>query len=191
MSGRAKNPPMTPEQIAALAEPTESRVYAGKGQTAEVNRQLICAVVADMAMEMKQAADESRRFPLSDLSSVERIAMLYVEACANKGSLPSVSGLAAALGRTRTALYKYADGHKIFADFLSDFSDRCGEVAAQAAIVGATQAIPTIFLLKSRFGFREAPAQLEIGQLNGSVTGADTQEAAVEIATRYSALPQD
>ena len=188
MSGRAKNPPMTAEQISILAEPTESRMYQGKGQTAEVNRQLVCAIVGDMAVEMEQAADESRRFPLSDLQSVERIARQYVVACANKGSLPSVSGLAAALGRTRTAVYKYANEHQAFADFLTDFSDRCGEAAAQAAIVGATQAVPTIFLLKSRFGFREAPTQLEIGQLRNDLCG--TEEAAV-IAEKYLELPSE
>lgn len=186
MSRPAKNPPMTAEQISKLAEPTDSRVYAGKGQTTEVNRQLVCEIVGNMAAQMEQTADESRRFPLSDLQSVERIAMQYVQTCATKGSLPSVSGLAAALGRSRTAVYKYADDHKAFADFLADFSDRCGEAAAEAAIVGAVAPVPAIFTLKARFGWRDV-ISIEPIQKKSTIT----EEAAVEIAEKYLALPED
>lgn len=183
MSGKANRPPMTAAEIDELAE---SQGYGGRGQTAEVNRQLVSEIVGDMVEQMAQATDESRRFPLSDIDSVERVAREYVGACARKGRLPTVSGLAAALGRHRTTLYKYADEHKSFSDWLIEFSDRCGECASEAAMCGARAAIPTIFSLKARHGWRDVLAIEPIQQKNGI-----TDESAAAIAAKYSALPND
>ena len=183
MSRQPDRPPMTPAEIDELAE---SQGYGGRGQTAEVNRQLVCEIVGDMVEQMIQTTDESRRFPLSDIDSVERVAREYVSACARKGRLPTVSGLAAALGRHRTTLYKYADEHKGFSDWLLDFSDRCGECASEAAMCGARAAIPTIFSLKARHGWKDIIAVEPIQPKNGI-----TDEDAAALAAKYSMLPED
>lgn len=173
--------------MALMAEGhTESRIYQGRQQTAEANRALVGEIVSDMAAQMEAAADESRRFPLSDLESVDRIAREYVAACARVGALPTVAGAAAAMGRSRTAVYKYAETHHAFAEWLTEFSDLCGECAAAAAIHGATAAIPTIFVLKSRHNWRDVVA-IEAVQNKPDL---DCEDAAA-IAEKYQNLPSD
>lgn len=185
---RQSKPPMTEAEMAIMAGGrAESKIYQGRQQTADVNRALVGEIVAGVAQQMEAAADESRRFPLSDLEAVERTARQYVESCAKTSTLPTVAGAAAAMGRTRTALYKYAETHNGFSEWLTNFSDLCGEAAAQAAIHGATNTIATIFTLKSRFNWRDTISIEAVQQNKNGITDMD----AAAVATKYEQLPAD
>ena len=177
----------TDQEMLTAPDPTAaSKVYGGRAQTTEVNRATVAEIVAGMAQQMEQAADETRRFPLSDLETVDRVARRYVIACATAGVLPTVTGAAAAMGRTRTALYKYGNDHPAFSEWLTEFSDLCGEAAAQAAIHGATKEVSTIFTLKSRHGWRDV-ISIEPIQQNPGITEEDVQA----ISAKYLELPPE
>lgn len=90
------------------------------------------------------------------------------------------------MGRTRTALYKYGNDHPAFSEWLTEFSDLCGEATAQAAIHGATKEVSTIFTLKSRHGWRDV-ISIEPIQQNPGITEEDVQA----ISAKYMELPPE
>lgn len=166
--------------------------YQGRSQTQLANTDGISALMAASADEYRLSIN-GKQTELSDVDAVKRVAVEYMRDCAERGALPTVRGVASRLGVTRQSLYARAKRHPggAFSLWLEDFSDCCAETAMIAAMAGNIREVSAIFVAKARYGWREAPTQFEIGQLNGGITGADTQEAAVEIATRYSELPQD
>ena len=190
MSRQTNSNPMTDAEMALAAKAqTESRVYqyGGKAQTADINREIISGIVDGMKIQMEAATDPARRFPLTDEKRLNSVTKAYLEACASAGALPTVTGLAAACGRTRDSLYKFADTHEDFREWLENFSSMAGEAMGAAAIHGATAAIPSIFILKSRFGFKDVVSveQVQPKSALGSTVDPDT------IAARYAELPED
>ena len=192
MIGRpTKGNPMDAGEMleAARAERARGSKIYSKAETLEANQQGIGRAVLAMARTMEQGSDASRQFDLSDFQQLNKVAIAYTRACALAGSLPSVSGLAGALGRSRTGLYEYGKVHAPFREWLQDYSDLCAEAAISAAIEGSAQAVPAIFLAKARAGWKDNdPVELRIGR-------ADTPlgEAAdpATIAAKYHALPED
>lgn len=193
MSRPPTNPPMTSEEMALAARANaENKMYRGREQTAEINRALVGEIVGNMAAQMEAAADEARRFPLSDLDRVNAVAMEYVTACASAGALPTVTGAAAAMGRSRTALYKYGQDHPAFGEWLTEFSDSCGEAAAAAAIHGATAAIPTIFTLKARHQWRDTVSIETMQERRDPLKyEIDDEELRRKYADAFKDLPED
>lgn len=169
----------------------ETEKYAGRDQTLSVNAARVSALV-DMAADDLMKVNAGEKVSLSDMGQVRATAERYLRDCAAAGTLPSVRGCAAQMGISRQAMYdavKKRPGSE-FAKWLEDFSDMCGELTMQAALEGTVAAVPAIFVAKARYQWREQPAQVEIGKIN-SITDNDTEEAAREIAIRYSALPDD
>lgn len=173
--------------------PDSPMKYTGKGQTLQANTARVSELVSAVADDMERTRT-GEKVPLSDLERIKTVATGYLRECAAAGSLPSVRGIAARLGVTRQSLYDYRKSHEnsAFSKWLEDFSDMCGEVMMQAAVEGTVQAVPAIFIAKSRFQWREAPQQIELGRINPLADdGRDTDEIAAEIATRYQGLPED
>ena len=167
--------------------------YAGKGQTLQANTTRVSELLGAVADDMERTRT-GEKVPLSDLERVKSVAAAYMRECAVTGKLPSVRGCAARLGVSRQSLYDYRKAHEnsAFSKWLEDFSDLCGEVMMQAAVEGAVQAVPAIFIAKSRYQWREAPQQIELGRINPlAEDGRDTDEIAVEIASKYRELPSD
>jgi len=165
--------------------------YTGRNQTLTSNAERVSALV-EMAAEGMTKANSTEKVPLSDMARVRSTAEAYVRSCSLIGTLPTVRGCASMMGLSRQALYdaaKQRPGSE-FSKWLEDFSDMCGELTMQAAMEGTVAAVPAIFVAKSRYGFREEPTRLEIGRID-SITGSDTQEAAIEIATKYAELPAE
>lgn len=128
-------------------------------------------IIAQAARELAMANDPTReKVPLWNLEKVRSVAGIYLDECAQTGTMPTVRGCAARLGVTRGALYDYEKHHPggAFSAWLQDFSDLCGEVMMAAAMQGSLSAVPCIFVAKSRHGYREAPVQIEL-QANSAV----------------------
>lgn len=167
--------------------------YGGRTQTLTENTARVSALVS-MAAEDMQRANTGEKVPLGDLERVSAVSLDYLRECSENGTLPTVRGCAARLGVSRIALYEYAKAHPNggFSKWLEDYSDFCGEICAAAALEGTISAVPAIFVLKSRFQWREAPAQLELGRIDPMANdGRDADELAAEIATKYGELPSD
>lgn len=165
--------------------------YTGKTQTLEANMARVSALVGVAAADMERATT-GERIPLDDIDIVKTVGTAYLRECADTGVLPTVRGCAARLGYTRQNLYYHAKEHPngTLAKWLEDFSDVCGEITMSAAMEGVVAPVPSIFVAKSRYGFREAPAQLEVGRIN-PLTGTDGEpgDLAEAIAAKYADLP--
>lgn len=123
--------------------------YAGKGQTLQANTTRVSELVSAVADDMERTRT-GEKVPLSDLERVKSVAAAYMRECAAVGTLPSVRGIAARLGVSRQSLYDFRKAHEnsAFSKWLEDFSDLCGEVMMQAAVEGAVQSVPAIFVAK-------------------------------------------
>ena len=178
---------MTSEEVSI----TELDKYKGRDQTLSSNTARVSALV-EMAAGDMQKVNTGEKIPLTDMVLVRDAADRYLRDCVNNGVLPTVGGCARSMGVTRQSLYDAAKKRpgSEFSRWLEDFSDICGEIMAQAALEGTVAPVPAIFVLKSRYQWREAPAQVEIGKIN-PITDIDTEEAAKEIAMKYAALPED
>lgn len=134
----------------------ETEKYGGRLQTVNVNSDSIKAIVQRTAQEAA-ISNRAERVELQDMQAVRQIAADYLNECAQSGFLPTVSGIASRLGRTRQALYFYASTHRgePFDEWLTFFSDQCGETMIQAALAGAVRETVAIFTAKARFGWRD------------------------------------
>ena len=105
----------------------ETEKYGGRLQTVNVNSDSIKAIVQRTAQEAA-ISNRAERVELQDMQAVRQIAADYLNECAQSGFLPTVSGIASRLGRTRQALYFYASTHRgePFDEWLTFFSDQCG-----------------------------------------------------------------
>lgn len=167
--------------------------YGGKEQTLQANTARVQTLVGAVADDMERTRT-GEKVPLSDLERIKAVATDYMRECAAVGTLPSVRGVAARLGVSRQSLYSYNKQHENseFSRWLEDFSDACGETMMMAALEGAVQAVPAIFVAKSRYQWREAPQQIELGKINPlSDDGRNADEVAAEIAMKYRELPED
>lgn len=159
MSGKAANTPQNEDEMICEANASrQTKVYAGRGETVAINDEKISALVSDMADGLQKVTDPESRIQLRDTEIVQRITIQYVRVCANTSTLPTMSGLAKALGCTRQALNKYIKEHPgtPTEEWLTDFSDTCAEVMMQAALSGSVSPVPAIFIAKSRFNWRDA-----------------------------------
>lgn len=173
---------------------TENKIsYGGKEQTLAATVARVSSIVGSAADDLERTTN-GEKIPLNDDQRVQEVTLLYLRECSDLGVLPTVRGVAARLGVSRQGLYDFSKRHPggTFAKWLEDFSDLCGELTAQAAIEGAAAPVPSIFVLKSRYGWREAPAQVEIGRLNQfNGDGRNADEIAAEVARKYAELPND
>lgn len=164
--------------------------YGGRSQTITENRAAVSVIVDDMFRQLERASDGSRRIDLNDIDLVDAEARRYTAECATESVLPTVTGLASWLGRSRDSLYKHSRDHGQFRDWLNMFSDLCGTATARAAMEGTVAAIPAIFTLKARHGWSEGAIEINVGRSDPLDRTVD-ERAAAEIAAKYADLPDD
>lgn len=192
MAGRpSNNSPQTKEEMALEARASrQTKVYAGRGETIAYNDGKISALVSDLADGLSNIAytNENERIRLKDSEAVKKITIIYVKACAENASLPTMSGLAKAIGCSRQSLYdhmqRYPDDETTA--WLADFSDSCAECMMQAALSGSVATIPAIFIAKSRYNWRDA---LVIENIPPAMP--DSPLTAEEIQEKYDFLPDE
>ena len=156
------------------ALPEDGTRYGGREQTMSANSDRLQALINRCASGMETA----ERSDLSDIVAVQKVAASYFKECGKNATVPTVSGLAGKLGCTRQNLYDYGKRNRDFHAFLEDYSDKCGELLAEAALD---------FVLKSRYQWRECPAQLELVRPKSILDDGITAE---DIARKYRELPE-
>ncbi len=157
--------------------PKDTLTYTGREQTMSANTEKNAEIIATAAREM-HLSTRPEKVSLRDIDRVKSVSVEYLDECAATGVLPTVRGVAARLGISRTAIYNYAGDHPgtEFSKWLEDFSDLCGEITMTAAIHGTVAAIPAIFVAKSRYQWREPAAQVEIGRIESIPTNEELME---------------
>ena len=188
MARTPKALPQTMEEMTAAAAMTKrSKVYS-KEDTLVSNESRISDAVENLAEGLENIVHPQEKILLSDVDDVQRITVQYVKACARASSLPTMSGLAKALGHSRQALYDYRKRkpNSPTAEWLEEVSDSFGETMMNYALNGTVAAVPAIFVAKARYMWRDA-LTIEVPKENPLGDAIDPSI----IEERYRCLPDD
>lgn len=162
-------PPQSVEEMELEAKTAKKSSVYSKSDTLEANDRKISQLVSDTADGMQRLLIPEARIPLRDTERVQQKTIEYVRVCSANAVLPTVSGLAKALGCTRQAIYdhvkRYPDDEST--KWFEDFSDTCAEVMMQCALSGTVAPVPAIFIAKSRYNWRDSLAVEIAPQMQG------------------------
>lgn len=147
-----KNEIMKPSEMALMESENRigNRLYSRTADGAEV----VTAIVSRLAMDL---ANRPRKISLQDPNEIEDVAIAYVNACAEAGTLPSKVGLCRAMGYSRQGVDYFLNHHgeEPGAEQLRQIFDGFADVMNTAALTGACHPIVGIFTLKSQAGWRD------------------------------------
>lgn len=134
----------------------KTRVYkTDKSEALAITQNSISQTVANALEEMKQAETHGK-IKLEDIRSVKAQTELYLLACIQKGTVPTMNGLARCLGYTRTGLYWHINHKKDeTSQWLEQFQDMCSDILAQNSLLGNTHPIVSIFLQKAMYNLKD------------------------------------
>ena len=152
MPRKPKNEPMTPdEMIEAGKQKRNSKIY--RAESMELNSEAISESVTKALNQVKQNANR-QKIDLEDYATVKLLTEQYFESCAVTATFPSMSSLAMSMGFTREAVYSFMRKRSgtDSAKFLTQVHDLMGDVLTENSLKGNSNAIASIFILKSMFG---------------------------------------
>ena len=126
------------------------RAESNKYVTGELSR-----IVQRMRKEITESKPE--KIPLVDTEAVKTQAGVYLQACENSGTLPTVGGFARCLGYSYEATRRFRRAHAGHptAKFLEQYTDMCSDALAESALRGWTNPIVSIFLEKACYGLED------------------------------------
>lgn len=182
-----KNYPMTMEQMLASNEERKPKKLSRR-ELLEANKATVQNIVDGLLCQLRQNEEDARngvKISLRDTQRVKDISLQYIESCKISGTLPTVTGVALALGITTDAIVKFRSrnpDHETTKWFMS-LTENFGQIMMQAALDGAVAPVPAIFTAKARYGWRDDP-EPEVKD------NSDTEELSPDaIAAKYSDLP--
>lgn len=169
MGRPAKRPPQTEEEMEqSLTErKTGSSVYR-KSDTLAANEERIKNITLLTAAGLANVATPGARVQLSDTATVQEITLNYTKTCAEYSVIPSISGLAKALGMTRQALHDHVKRHPDdpTSEWIKEVSDSFGQILMDAAVSGVVAPIPAIYATKARYGWSDHDAT-DLSEIEG------------------------
>lgn len=180
--------PMTAEQMEESIEAArrKSTLISSRANTVEINSQIVSNIVQIAGAGLENISDPSKKIRLDDTGTVMDVSKEYIRLCAKHSMLPTMNGVAAALGHTRQSLWDFSKRHPKHptAEWIDNLKESFAEIVMQNALAGSVSAIPAIFYLKSRFDWIEAKTP--------DIPYSDSDEImlnAEEVAEKYSDLP--
>lgn len=134
---------------------TSSKLY--KAESAEFVDERLSALIAKTSAELVEVAT-SKRITLSDIETVKERTVLYLRACEESSTFPSITGLARALGLTRRALYLCIETRSPApaAEWLELCRDTFSDILAESSLRNNCNSIASIFIQKALYGLRES-----------------------------------
>lgn len=186
-TNKGKNPALTfPQMVEAeQGQKRASKLY--KAEASEFVDDRLSALISKTTAELVDAAT-SKRITMSDIDSVKERTVIYLRACEESATFPSITGLARALGVTRRCVYDVIERKSPApaAEWLELCRDTFSDILAESSLRGNSNTIASIFIQKALYGLRESieiiPGRQE------SVYGE--QKSAEQIAAEYDALPE-
>lgn len=131
---------------------TSSSVY--KGEVMELTDNAIKTIVTRGLAEIVNA--DKQKIDLNDPNMVKAVSKSYIKACADTATLPSVAGLARALGVTRSTLYFWMKRRDTeTGQWLLMCQDLFSDLLSDGALKNNVNPIVSIFLQKAQFGLRD------------------------------------
>lgn len=179
MSGKPKNNILAPEEMRAV-ETRGGRLYS---QTADRGI-VVSAIVSELAEEL---ANLPKKIDLKDEKLVGKVAVAYVNACAEAGTLPTKTGLCRAFGITRQSVDYFLKQHynEPSAELLTLIFDSFAEALNTASLASAVHPIVSIFLSKAIYNYTDT-LKIETNPGRDPLGDRLTQSELEEIAGRYT-----
>lgn len=117
----------------------------------------LSTLIAKTAEELTTAAT-AEPISLSDTKEVKRRTVLYLRACEESSSFPSIAGMARSLGLSRQALYDciWRNSPPETARWLELCRDSFSDILAEAGLRNNCNGVVSIFLQKALYGLRES-----------------------------------
>lgn len=164
------------EMMTAALEKKKSALY--RRESAEFTDEQLAGLIHRATDDLMEAPPKVN---LADTARVKEITKQYLMACETASIVPSITGLANALGCTRAAIYDVINRRSPAetAEFFTRCHDTFSDLLSQSALRGATQPIASIFLLKSLFGLRESVELIATTKESGPL-GPEPDMAALE-----------
>lgn len=128
-----------------------------KAQAAAFVDEQLATLISKTTAELVEAAT-AEAVSLKDLETVKARTVLYLKACEESSSFPSVAGLARSMGLSRQALYDCIQRNSPVetAAWLEIVRDAFSDLLSEAALRNNCNNITAIFLQKAQFGLRES-----------------------------------
>lgn len=128
-----------------------------RAQSAEFVDGELSALISKTTEELTAAAT-TEPVSLSDTQEVKRRTVIYLRACEESSSFPSVAGLARSMGLSRQSVYDclWRNSPPETARWLELFRDSCSDILAEAGLRNNCNGVVSIFLQKALYGLRES-----------------------------------
>ena len=185
MTNHGKNVPAQtfPEMVeTGLEKKSSSSLY--KRDAAEFVDQQLSALIGKTTAELVEVAT-AEPVSLKDTAEVKRRTVLYLKACEETSTIPSMTGLARSMGLSRQALYDvcWRGEPQDTAQWLTLCRDAFSDVLAQASLRNSCNGVVGIFLQKALYGLRETTEIIAKREDNGPLGPlVDRRELEAKIA---------
>lgn len=190
MGRKSLNNSQTYDEMVSCSEETKASSKLYKAENAEFINGQLSTMINSMGSELI-TSEVKEKISLGDTRAVKNQTIIYIGNCAHTATLPSIAGLARALGTTRQAIYEYIKygTNTEAAAWLEQCKDLFSDMLSNAALRGCCNPVVAIFLQKAQFGLRET-STLEIAPVKtedplGRKPTLEELEAAID------ALPDD
>lgn len=154
-----------------------------KQQSGEYQEEKLKSLIALNLDELAEVASKDK-ISLDDTPEVKKRTVLYMRACLESGTFPSIMGLARSMGYSRRALnywrekYPQSDTGR----WLDIVADVCADILSQSALKNNANNIMAIFLSKALYEMRETS---ELVVKPGTEIIPETTYNADELQKRY------
>ena len=189
----SRTPPQAYDEMVetALAR-KEGRIYK-KDEADAYTDDRISQIVSGTLQELADIAKTSSVLNLSDLQTVKERTLIYMKACEQSATIPTMSGLARSFGMSTQALNNHMNRNpnSSTTEWLRVCHDAFADAMAESASRGLTNVIFSIFSLKARSGWRDN-VSIEVTQNNDPLGGpVDVEEKKKKYEHYFDYLPEE
>lgn len=129
-----------------------SKVY--KGEVMQLTDDAISTIVSRGLSELEHA--DRQKIDMADADMVKEVSRGYLKSCADTATLPSVAGLARAMGVDRNTLYLWMKKRDTeTGKWLLMCQDLFSDLLSDGALKNNVNPIVSIFLQKAQYGLRD------------------------------------
>ena len=164
MAGKPKGTIMTESEMIEYGKEKKATSKVYKGEVMQLTDDAIKTIVSRGLAEIEVA--DRQKIDLSDSDMVKAVSKTYIKACADTSTLPSIAGLARAMGVDRGTLYYWMKRRDTETGrWLLMCQDLFSDLLSDGALKNTVNPIVSIFLQKAQFGLRDNnPAEIDFLQ---------------------------
>jgi len=185
---KAKNSPATEEQIVevgrrkALVNP----MYPSDPAELSANEEAIGRIISFAREGVENVIANGGKIRLDDTEAIKAITWRYLDICSRNGIPPSMTSFSMAIGCTIQAMNDYKRRHpqSETTAWLNYVKEVFADILSQTMLAGKSVAIPSIFVLKARYGWKDDPG-VDMSEKNPTES-----VDAKTIMEKYSDLPE-